>query len=206
MFCKKCGKEIEDKAILCVHCGTPVKETKPVYKKWWFWVVCVLVIGIIGGAAGTDDGGETSSASQKSDVSSTISQQASSITEDEFSAECPIEVSASIGDNIIGYPELSCNIENNTDKEIAAEQLYFEGRDVYGDDVNTIFTTKKIQTDNPINPNGSKTVSYQFLDKTVKSGDLYVYSVYFSDGTEWGDKDASTSKIKKRGMKISVES
>ncbi|MBR0360732.1 MAG: zinc-ribbon domain-containing protein, partial [Clostridia bacterium] len=21
MFCKKCGKEIEDKAILCVHCG-----------------------------------------------------------------------------------------------------------------------------------------------------------------------------------------
>ena len=28
MFCKKCGKEIDDEAIVCVHCGCAVEETK----------------------------------------------------------------------------------------------------------------------------------------------------------------------------------
>ena len=44
------------------------------------------------------------------------------------------------------------------------------------------------------------------LDSEIKSGDVYVYSVYFSDGSEWGDKDASVSNIKKYGYKTKVES
>ncbi|MBR3790704.1 MAG: zinc-ribbon domain-containing protein, partial [Clostridia bacterium] len=26
MFCKKCGKEINDEAVVCVHCGCRVKS------------------------------------------------------------------------------------------------------------------------------------------------------------------------------------
>ena len=39
---------------------------------------------------------------------------------------------------------------------------------------------------------------------TVKTVELYVYSVYFADGTEWGDKDATKSAILKNGTIIEV--
>ena len=29
MFCPNCGSQIDDKAVICPHCGVPVKETKP---------------------------------------------------------------------------------------------------------------------------------------------------------------------------------
>jgi uncharacterized membrane protein YvbJ len=28
MFCKNCGKQIDDKAVICVHCGVPPKSEK----------------------------------------------------------------------------------------------------------------------------------------------------------------------------------
>lgn len=57
MFCQKCGKEVTGK--FCTNCGNstqnnvnnsnqakvPVK--KPIYKKWWFWLLIILFIGII---------------------------------------------------------------------------------------------------------------------------------------------------------------
>ena len=33
MFCKNCGKEIDDKAEICVYCGVSVKEAKEEEKK-----------------------------------------------------------------------------------------------------------------------------------------------------------------------------
>lgn len=36
MFCKHCGKEIDDNAFVCIHCGSLVKEItteKPDYEK-----------------------------------------------------------------------------------------------------------------------------------------------------------------------------
>ncbi len=29
MFCSKCGKEIDDKAYMCVHCGATTEDTAP---------------------------------------------------------------------------------------------------------------------------------------------------------------------------------
>lgn len=41
--CKSCGEEISPKAKVCPKCGA--KNSKPLYKKWWFWVIIgVLVI------------------------------------------------------------------------------------------------------------------------------------------------------------------
>ena len=35
--CKHCGQVIAASAKACPHCGG--KNGKPVYKKWWFWVL-----------------------------------------------------------------------------------------------------------------------------------------------------------------------
>lgn len=29
MFCKNCGKEIDDKAAVCIHCGVPTANSQP---------------------------------------------------------------------------------------------------------------------------------------------------------------------------------
>lgn len=69
-YCQKCGNEIDDKAILCVKCGTPIKQKKPIFKKWWFWFIIVLVIIIGASAAG---GSDNESGGDKTSVSSTQS-------------------------------------------------------------------------------------------------------------------------------------
>lgn len=70
MICKNCGKEIDNKATVCVHCGVAVKAKKPIYKKWWFWVLIVVVIIAVSASAGGNEGAEGSSSDGK-DVSST---------------------------------------------------------------------------------------------------------------------------------------
>lgn len=210
MFCKNCGKEIDEKAVVCVNCGHAVKGEKAPRKKGLVWVLVVVAfICIVGiavssgngdGDAALNNGGTSTGNANGSGSNPTATVPAT------FAGACPIEVSASISNNIIGVPEVHCNIANMTDKEIAAVQFYFLPKDVYGDDVNSIMTTNKLYTDEVIEPNGSCTRSWQMLDQQIKSGDLYIYSVYFADGTEWGDKDASVSKIKKYGVKITAES
>lgn len=60
MYCKNCGKEIDSGAKFCQECGTPVQEPaqpqggpeiikpkkakKPFYKRWWFWVIVVILV------------------------------------------------------------------------------------------------------------------------------------------------------------------
>lgn len=160
-------------------------------------IVAVICLSIIFG------GGDTESESLGEGQAPQVSTETSVPTE--FSDACPVEVSSSMYDNIIGVPEIKCTLKNNTDKEIAAIKLYFVPRNVYGEDVNSIFTTNELYTDNTIAPGASCSRNWQLLDSEIKSGDVYVYSVYFSDGTEWGDKDASVSDIKKYAYKISTK-
>lgn len=39
--CKECGAEIAKSAKTCPQCGA--KNKKPIYKRWWFWVLVVFV-------------------------------------------------------------------------------------------------------------------------------------------------------------------
>ena len=58
MFCKNCGKEIDDNADVCVNCGKMVKEQAPMYKgesdeltrKGWFLAImcCIGFVFIAG--------------------------------------------------------------------------------------------------------------------------------------------------------------
>ena len=74
MFCRKCGKEVQEDWTTCPNCGNPIhqnntsnipenktpqntvpsgkkkeKKKKPIFKRIWFWIVVVIVIfvGII---------------------------------------------------------------------------------------------------------------------------------------------------------------
>ena len=72
MKCNQCGTQFEGK--FCPNCGAPaqsetpaveqapvmpvasVKAKKPIYKKWWFWVIiAVVAIGIIGSINGGNE-------------------------------------------------------------------------------------------------------------------------------------------------------
>ena len=50
MYCTKCGKQIDDKAVICVGCGSRVEETK-VEKKpsalWWWLGFLIPIVGLI---------------------------------------------------------------------------------------------------------------------------------------------------------------
>lgn len=54
MYCKHCMRMIDDNADFCPACGKPQKKAyrKPIYQRWWFWVIVVfLLIGITGGSS-----------------------------------------------------------------------------------------------------------------------------------------------------------
>ena len=112
-----------------------------------------------------------------------------------FDGNCGITATAEIGNNIINYPELKITITNTTDKEISAVKFYSVPLNVYGEEIKGWTTQKDLYTDNSIPAGETTTISYQFIEQSVKTVKLYVYSVYFADGTQWGNKDASSTQI-----------
>ena len=61
--CSVCGAEMAANAKSCPQCGA--RNKKPIYKKWWFWVLVVIVVfGIIG--ATSDNKSEPSNHSSTS--------------------------------------------------------------------------------------------------------------------------------------------
>ena len=52
--CKSCDAEIAASAKTCPKCGA--KNSKPFYKKVWFWVVIAIVLIIIGAGSGSEEG------------------------------------------------------------------------------------------------------------------------------------------------------
>ena len=43
-FCPKCGTQVNQKLCCNEYNSQYNKANKPIYEKWWFWVVIVLVI------------------------------------------------------------------------------------------------------------------------------------------------------------------
>ncbi|WP_195542981.1 hypothetical protein [Massiliimalia timonensis] len=133
--------------------------------------------------------------------------EASNSKNNPFSGDCGIAASGKIGTNIIGYPTLTIDIENISDKDISAIQFYVVPYDVYGEEITTLWTFSQhhLYTDDTIAAGHSDELYYDpFIEDSIKTMKLYVYSVYFADGTEWGDKDASESTILKKGIPIEV--
>lgn len=65
--CKSCGAEISDSAKNCPQCGA--KNKKPIYKKWWFWVVvAVIFISVV------SNSGKNNEVSKKGEVTTNQEQ------------------------------------------------------------------------------------------------------------------------------------
>jgi uncharacterized membrane protein YvbJ len=52
MFCRQCGNELKDKAVVCSGCGSPVVEgvdleTIPTTAPRWSWFTMLVTIGVI---------------------------------------------------------------------------------------------------------------------------------------------------------------
>ena len=70
--CGKCGQQVDDKAVVCVHCGCSLKKKTPIFKKWWFWVIIVVVI--IGIAAGSSGDGDTNTTTDTNSTDTSTNQ------------------------------------------------------------------------------------------------------------------------------------
>lgn len=205
--CKICGAQIAASAKVCPSCGG--KQKKPVYKQIWFWVVLVLVVaGVIGSvSSGSDREGSANQSSAADNLSSAAAAKdpaSSSSAPSVFDGDCGITATAEIGPNMINFPELKIDITNTTDKEIAAIKFYIVPYDVYGEQLTGPLAENGLITDNSIAAGSSATRSWQLLEQHTHDVDLYVYSVYFSDGTEWGDRNASENQILKEAVQLDV--
>lgn len=51
MYCKNCGKEIDDKASFCIHCGVAVEDNQFVKDNGGFgWALlgfCIPIVGLV---------------------------------------------------------------------------------------------------------------------------------------------------------------
>ena len=56
-YCRECGRPLPEGAAACPECGAAAgeaakKKRKPLYRRWWVWVLALLVLGrFIGGGA-----------------------------------------------------------------------------------------------------------------------------------------------------------
>ena len=105
--CKTCNAEIASSAKKCPSCGA--KNKKPIYKKWWFWVLAVIVVGSIAGGAGNSEssnGGAIASNSESNGkTNDTVSEEVK-----EFYA---VGEEVKLGDNVL--------IVNSVEKSAGSE-------------------------------------------------------------------------------------
>ena len=178
-------------------------------KRIWLGVLiilaAILLIGFVSDSNGQDDqhSGENRrvqpAASSSAADSSTVSSSHSV-----FDGDCGVAVSAEMGETIIGFPELTISITNTTSKTISAIQFYAVPLDVYGEEITGWTAQNRLYTDTAIEAGASTSISYQLIEDSVKTVRLYIYSVFFSDGTEWGNREATKSTILKQGMLVDV--
>lgn len=200
--CRICGSEIAASAKACPKCGA--KNKKPVYMRVWFWLLIGFIVASIAIGAGSSSGTQSSTPTASGSASVNTTKKTVSQQSNAFSGNCGISANGEVYENMIGYPELEISIKNTSGKEISAIKFYSVPYDVYGEEIKGWTTQSHLYTDTPIAAGKSTSITYSFIEDSIKTVKLYVYSVYFADGTEWGDKDATTSTILKNGAEISV--
>lgn len=200
--CKSCGKEIAKSAKSCPSCGASNKP--PIYKRVWFWLVIIFIVLPIISSIFISEPSDANDSSNSNTANTTTEDNKPAEKPSPFDGDCGITASAEMGSSIIGYPELKINITNTTDKDISAIKFYAVPCDVYGDEITGWTSQNYLYTDTTIGAGASTSINYDFIEDSVKTLKLYVYSVYFDDGTEWGNKDAIKSTILDKGTQIQV--
>lgn len=88
--CKHCGAEIAASAKVCPQCGG--KNKPPIYKRWWFIAIIVLIVlSAIGGSGSSSDSSASSSkatSKASASIASSVASVAPEISEDDYKAAC----------------------------------------------------------------------------------------------------------------------
>lgn len=94
--CKHCGAEISASAKVCPQCGG--KNKPPIYKRWWFIAIIVLIVlSAIGGSTdsgkegfkkGFEEGYNNATSSKASASTASSAASVPEISEDDYKAEC----------------------------------------------------------------------------------------------------------------------
>lgn len=209
MYCTKCGKEISQQQAFCPYCGhvpSQIGDTQqPTGRSGnkgcgvGLAVVIVLTIGAIGSTISN-----VSKYAEISNAEDATQNTMVNTTNSCFAGECGIEASAHMKSNdFINHPELSINVRNVSGKDIAAIQFLAVPYDVYGEEIHSFATQERLHTDDLIRAGGHENMRFgPFLLSNIKSVKLYVYSVYYTDGSSWGDKDATRSQILRHAKRI----
>ena len=179
-------------------------------KRIWLGVLiilaAILLIGFVSDSNGQDDQRSGENRRVQSAASSSAADSSTVSSRSVFDGDCGVAVSAEMGETIIGLPELTISITNTTSKTISAIQFYAVPLDVYGEEITGWTAQNRLYTDTAIEAGASTSISYQLIEDSVKTVRLYIYSVFFSDGTEWGNREATKSTILKQGMLVDVSS
>lgn len=96
-LCNVCGKEIASSAKICPYCGAKIK--KPLFKKWWFWTIIIVLVAAIGSGSQGDS---------PSHAETSLPPSPSSPSVDEvFTSDTPTPIESE--------PTLSQNQDNSTE-------------------------------------------------------------------------------------------
>lgn len=123
---------------------------------------------------------------------------------DGFYGDCGIYAEAKMGKSAVGYPEITIFITNKSDKDISEIYFYAVPCDEKGEKIEGWTRQKNLYSDILINSGKSSCITYNFIEERVKTVNLYVYKVCFSDGSKWGDSYALEADILENSKEIKV--
>lgn len=107
MICKKCNSKIDDKAVICVHCGAKTKNyrkqlgKKRFYQRWWFYLIlafiCFFLIGVFNEDAPVDNSAQAED----------FRQETTAATEDVVETEAATDAESEQTEPVTTEPEVT---------------------------------------------------------------------------------------------------
>ena len=133
--CAACGQAIAKSSKTCPHCGA--KNKKPWFKKWWVWLLAVLIVAAIGSAS-------SGSSPKQPAVSGAISSPAPTGTGEAAGSNANAQMpDLELVDNAVGEERdnfslyLTGTVRNNRDKDYSYAQITFNLYDAEGNQIGT---------------------------------------------------------------------
>ncbi len=125
--CTTCNEEIAASAKVCPKCGAKVK--KPLYKKWWIWLLALIVIGAIASGGGEKESKVTNTTSKTKTEEAVVYKIGDALKTDKFEITVTnVKTTKSVGGQYLKetaseggiYVVVEWEYKNITDKPISS--------------------------------------------------------------------------------------